>query len=153
MKTTQRIICVGNRFRPEDSAGPMVYDHLVKGKLPEDVAVIDGGLAGLNLLRFIEGAERVVFVDAVTGFRTPRGVIILDMGNAAKNTDTTYGHGSGLAYLLRIFPKIHEGKLPEILVVGIESGTDPDNIAQAAQISLEIISSGKTSSIHCPCGT
>lgn len=153
MKTTQRIICIGNRFRPEDSAGPMVYDYLVKGKLPENVAVIDGGLAGLNLLRFMEGAERVVFVDAVTGFRASGGVIILDAGNAAKNTDSTYGHGSGLAYLLRMFPKMHEGKFPEIFVVGIEGGADPDKITQAAEISLEIMSSGKTNSIHCPCGT
>ena len=37
----KRIICVGNRYRPEDSAGPMVYDQLVNDKLPKDIEVID----------------------------------------------------------------------------------------------------------------
>ena len=37
----KRIICVGNRYRPEDSAGPMVYDQLVSDRLPKDIEVIE----------------------------------------------------------------------------------------------------------------
>lgn len=140
MNIKKRIICVGNRYRPEDSAGPMVYDQLVNDKLPKDIEVIDGGLAGLNLLRLIHGADRVVFVDAVNGFRPSGGVMVLDAEDASKNSDTTFGHNAGLAYCLRVLPEVHNGKLPDIFVVGIEGATDPDKILNAAEISLKIAS-------------
>jgi hydrogenase maturation protease len=138
----KRIICVGNRYRPEDSAGPMVYDLLVSDRLPRDIEVIDGGLAGLNLLRFIHGADRVVFIDAVNGFRPSGGVIVLDAEDASRNADTIFGHSAGIAYCLRVLPEVHDGKLPEIFIVGIEGTTDPDKILKAAEMSLKIASQG-----------
>lgn len=142
MNTKKRIVCVGNRYRPEDSAGPMVYDQLLSNRLSGDIEVIDGGLAGLNLLRFIHGADRVVFVDAVNGFSPSGGVIILDAENASRHADTIFGHSAGLAYCLRVLPEVHDGKIPEIFVVGIEGATDPDKILKAAKISLNIANQG-----------
>lgn len=138
----KRIICVGNRYRPEDSAGPMVYDLLVSNRLPGDIEVIDGGLAGLNLLRFIHGADRVVFIDAVNGFRPSGGVIVLNAEDASRHADTIFGHSAGLAYCLRVLPEVHDDKLPEIFVVGIEGATDPDKILKAAEMSLKIANQG-----------
>jgi len=134
----KRIICVGNRYRPEDSAGPMVYDQLVSDRLSGDIEVIDGGLAGLNLLRFMHGADRVVFIDAVNGFRPFGGVILLDAQDASRHADTIFGHNAGLAYFLRVLPEVHDGKLPEIFVVGIEGTPDSDKILKAAEVSLKI---------------
>jgi len=142
MMQKKRIICVGNRYRPEDSAGPMVYDQLVSDRLPRDIEVIDGGLAGLNLLRFLHGADRVVFIDAVNGFRPFGGVIVLNAKDASRYSDTIFGHSAGIAYCLRVLPEIHDGKLPEIFVVGIEGTTDPDKILKAAEISLKIANQG-----------
>jgi hydrogenase maturation protease len=143
MDIKKRIICVGNRYRPEDSAGPLVYDQLMSGRLPGDIDVIDGGLAGLNLLRFMNGVDRVVFIDAVNGFGRPSGdVIILDVEDASRHADTIFGHGAGLSYFLRVLPEVHDGKLPEIFVVGIEGITDPDNILKAAKMSLKIATQG-----------
>jgi hydrogenase maturation protease len=142
MNTKKRIVCVGNRYRPEDSAGPMVYDQLVSDRLPRDIEVIDGGLAGLNLLRFMHGADRVVFIDAVNGFRPSGGVIVLDAKDASRHADTIFGHSAGLAYFLRVLPEVHNGKIPEIFVVGIEGITDPDKILKAAEMSLKIATHG-----------
>ena len=138
----KRIICVGNRYRSDDSAGPMVYDQLISDGLPEDIEVIDGGLAGLNLLRFIHGADRVVFIDAVNGFKPSGGVIVLDAKDASQHTDAIFGHNAGLSYCLRVLPEVHDGNLPEIFVVGIEGTTDPDKILKAAEMSLKIASQG-----------
>jgi hydrogenase maturation protease len=138
----KRIVCVGNRFRPEDSAGPMVYDQLVSNRLPKDIEVIDGGLAGLNLLRFVHGTDRVVFIDAVNGFRPSGGVIVLEADDASRHADTIFGHCAGLSYCLRVLPDVHEGKLPEIFVVGIEGAADPDKILKAAEMSLKIAAHG-----------
>jgi hydrogenase maturation protease len=144
MDPKKRIICVGNRYRPEDSAGPMVYDQLVTGKLSGDIDVIDGGLAGLNLLRFMNGVDRVVFIDAVSGFRPSGGVIILDTEDASRHADTIFGHGAGLSYFLRVLPEVHDGKLPEIFVVGIEGTPDSDKILEAAEVSLKIAVRGES---------
>jgi hydrogenase maturation protease len=120
----------------------MVYDQLVSNRLPRDIEVIDGGLAGLNLLRFIHGADRVVFIDAVNGFRPSGGVIVLNAKEASINADTIFGHSAGIAYCLRVLPEVHGGKLPEIFVVGIEGTTDPDKLLRAAEMSLKIATQG-----------
>ena len=139
----KRIICVGNRYRSDDSAGPMVYDQLISDGLPEDIEVIDGGLAGLNLLRFIHGADRVVFIDAVNGFKPSGGVIVLDAKDASQHTDAIFGHNAGLSYCLRVLPEIHDGKLPEIFVVGIEGAPSSDKILKAAEVSLKVATLGE----------
>jgi Ni,Fe-hydrogenase maturation factor len=46
-----RIVCIGNRYVHGDDLGPRVYDQLTARALLNDVQVIDGGVAGLNLLR------------------------------------------------------------------------------------------------------
>jgi len=142
MMQKKRIICVGNRYRPDDSAGPLVYDQLVSNGLPEDIEVIDGGLAGLNLLRFTHGADRVVFIDAVNGFKPSGGVIVLDAKDASRHADAVFGHNAGLSYCLRVLPEVHDGKLPEIFVVGIEGTTNPEKILRAAEMGLKIASQG-----------
>lgn len=142
MTIDRRIICVGNRFRPEDSAGPMVYDHLLGGGIPKGVEVIDGGLGGLNLLRFFDGAVRVIIVDAVKGFGSSGGVVALTAQDAGRYADVRFGHNAGIAYCLRTLPDVHKGKPPEVFLVGIEGTATPDKIFKAADMSLEIAARG-----------
>jgi len=137
-----RIICVGNRFKPEDSAGPLVFDQLMSDKHPGNIELIDGGLAGLNLLRFMHGADRVVFIDAVNGFRPSGGVMVLDAERASRHADTVFGHSAGLSYFLRVLPEVHDARLPEVFVVGIEGTPDSDKILEAAKVSLKIATLG-----------
>jgi Ni,Fe-hydrogenase maturation factor len=151
----KRIICIGNRYAPQDAAGPRVYESLLQSALPPNVQVIDGGLAGLDLLRFVEGAERVVFVDQISGFRdqllglggqvsgikvADGGIFILEaaavVALAAKGR---YGHSAGLAYLLRVLPKACEGPVPHVKLVGIEGYPDQATIDRAATIALQIV--------------
>lgn len=138
----KRIICVGNRYLPEDAVGPRVFDLLAQRALPADVEAVDGGLAGIDLVRFVEGADRVVFVDRVVGFGRSHGVVVLEGDEAASAGGTRYGHGAGLTYLLRVLPELCDGKVPEILLVGV--GTDPDEgiLEEAAALSLMLASFG-----------
>ena len=131
---TKRIICVGNRYRREDAAGPLVYERLAAERLPPDIELVDGGLGGLNLLPLMEWAERVVIVDAVSGFRPAGGVVMLSAKEAGQWARTDYGHATGLAYLLRILPEIWEGQaVPEVCVVGIEGDAGPEGINEAVE--------------------
>jgi hydrogenase maturation protease len=133
-----RIICIGNRFIESDSAGPKVCDILLRLPLPDRVQVIDGGLAGLNLLRFLEGTELVIFVDTVMGFRSGPGIIVINTFNTLQ-IDSNYDHNTGIAYLLRIAPQVITGKLPEMVLIGIQGEPDASLCNRAARMCLEIV--------------
>ena len=135
---TARIICVGNRFVDGDDTGPQVYDRLSHMALPPDVDIVDGGLLGLNLLRFAEGADRLVFVDSVSGFGREGEVLVLDAMEAADGMAASYGHSCGLAYLLRVLPGVCEGRMPQVLLVGVEGSATEPMISRAADISIKL---------------
>jgi len=134
----RRIICIGNRYAAQDAAGPAVYDHLRRLQLPAGLELIDGGLAGLDLLRYLEDAELVVFVDSVSGFGAPNTVLILAEEEVAVLASSRYDHSAGLAYLLRILPEVCEGVLPQVRLIGIEGDPDQAAIGEAATLALKI---------------
>lgn len=138
----RRIICVGNRLVEEDAAGPAVYDFLSARPLPARVELIDGGLAGLDLLRFMTGTERVVFVDAVTGFLESAGVVVLSGDEAGARAGGSYGHDGGLAYLLNVLPRVMGDNMPGVLLVGIQGAVSPVLTARAARVSLDFATQG-----------
>ncbi len=132
------IVCVGNRFAEDDNIGPRVYDLLARRQMPEDVLLIDGGLMGLDLLRFVEGARRVIFVDALHGFAPPGRPVLLDRSAAVAGRPVDFGHNGGLAYLLRMIPAACERDIPEIALVGAEPPVAPEVVGQLAEMALSI---------------
>lgn len=140
MNTTapHRIICVGNPYFPGDDVGPRVYEYLRSIDLPAGVVVIDGGLRGIDLLAFLEGADRIVFVDSLHGFGKPGEVIILDRETVSSETEAEYGHSGGLAYLLKMLPVLSQHPPREVYVVGAEAILLETDTASIADASLKI---------------
>ena len=139
------IICIGNRFVAEDAAGLLVYDRLqAMQPLPAGIRLVEGGLAGLNLLPLLEQGGRVVFVDAVAGFGQPGEIILLDQLEILDSAEPSrFGHDAGLPYVLAVLPGVCEGELPEeIVLVGLEGECPPPIIEQAARMSLVIAAHG-----------
>lgn len=136
----KRIICIGNRYLTADAAGPRVYDYLAGRTLPGDIELVDGGIAGLNLLGLVEGAERVVFVDAVSGYAEQNRVVVLTPDQVPPS-DTVYDHAAGLPYLFSILPHVCD-RMPELYLVGVEGIPDNAAIAEAAAASIGIAVSG-----------
>ena len=139
------IICIGNRFVPEDAAGPAVFDKLQEIlPLPPGIEIIDGGMAGLNLLPLLEQGGRVVFVDAVKGFSGPGTIVLLDQKEIVRNLDAChFDHSAGLAYVLTVLPRVCDGDMPEeIVLVGLEGECTPPVIERAAGLSIAIADLG-----------
>ena len=134
----RRIVCIGNRYVAQDSAGPRVYDLLCRRPLPEGVEVIDGGIAGLGLLRLADGAERLVFVDAVLGMGTGETVAEIDAAQVEGLAQGTLDHAAGLPYLLRALPIACDGPVPEVKVVGVAGAADPKALEMAATLALRL---------------
>jgi hydrogenase maturation protease len=133
---TRRIICVGNRYVPEDAAGPQVYERLRGRALPPGVELVDGGLGGLDLLSLVEDAEQVVFVDAIAGDAPDGTVVVLDADEAAATAGPRYDHAAGLAYLLRALPAVCAGRVPRVQVVGLAG---PNGVDRAAALALQLV--------------
>jgi len=136
-----RIICVGSRFFAADAAGPRVHDRLSAQALPQGVELVDGGVAGLNLLHLVETAERVVFVDAVRGFAADGRVVVLDADEAAEAGGDVFDHGAGLGYLLRMLPVACDAP-PPVTVVGIEGPADDEAVREAAAVAVRVATAG-----------
>lgn len=126
-----RIICLGNRLVPDDSAGPRVHDLLATQPLAAGVELIDGGTAGLSLSRWLDDAGTVVFVDGVAGFGAPGEVLVLP-GDEVAALATDLGHGVGLPEVLRLLPVTCDGPPPSVWLVGLESPADDSAVRRAA---------------------
>lgn len=137
-----RIICVGNRLAPGDDLGPRVHDLLSEMELPEGVEVMDGGLGGLDLAGFVEGADRVIFVDAVIDCAEPGEVAVLDPLEELKDADPGYGHSNGLAYMMKVLPSLVEGEPPPVRLVGAASPCDDTMVARLAGTCLALAADG-----------
>jgi len=139
------IICIGNRFVAEDAAGPLVFDRIRdRQSLPSHIHLVEGGLAGLNLLPHLESGGRVVFVDSMQGIAAPGTVTMLDWQEIIKMpVNPHFGHETGLAYLLSVLPNVCDGRLPEeIALVGLEGVCSDQMIETATTLSIAIAVNG-----------
>ena len=139
------VICIGNRYVAEDAAGLLVFDRLqTMCPLPEGIEIIEGGLAGLNLLPMLEQGGRVVFVDAVKGFGAAGGVVLLDQQELQESVSQPhFDHGAGLPYVLAVLPKVYEGELPEeIFLLGLEGECTIEMIERAARMTVAVATHG-----------
>jgi hydrogenase maturation protease len=108
-----RVIGVGNPLAGDDGVGIAVIEQLERAGLPAGVGIIDGGTGGLTLLTLMEGAVRVILVDA------------LEMGREA-------GAVAGFTYAAGLFAagpagfSLHQAGLGEVLALGAELGDLPE---------------------------
>jgi hydrogenase maturation protease len=139
------LICIGNRYVEEDSAGLRVFDCIQEMRpLPTGIELVEGGLAGLNLLPLLERGGRVVFVDAVKGFTDNGEIVVLSQREILQAAGRfRFGHEAGLPYLLAVLPKVCDGDLPEdIVLLGLEGRCGQETIEKAAKVGIAIAMHG-----------
>jgi hydrogenase maturation protease len=133
-----RIICIGNRYVQGDEFGARVYVQLLERVLPDYVQVIDGGIAGLNLLMFFDGCERLVFVDSLAGDNSLGDVHVLEEADLLMD-ETNYSHASGLGYLLEAALAIRDHSAPRIFLVGAGAQANQQAVATAADLCSRLV--------------
>ncbi len=75
------VVGIGNVLMGDEGAGVHALTALQRGySIAEnvDVRLIDGGTMGLDLLPFIEGADRLLLIDAVNAGKKPGELIIVE---------------------------------------------------------------------------
>lgn len=73
------VLGVGNLLLSDEGVGVQVIERLQERyALPEAVQVVDGGTLGLDLLYYLEGARRLLIIDAVETDGPPGAFIRLE---------------------------------------------------------------------------
>lgn len=117
-----RVIGIGAEDRGDDAAGLLVA-RLLRVASPPGVEVHESAGDAGGLLELVEGADRVVLVDAARGAGAPGTVEYLAQG-AALRSRVHSTHGLGLAEALGVATEL--GILPPVVRVYVVYGRDFD---------------------------
>lgn len=118
---TVTVLGLGNILLADEGVGVHVVRAFeARYSVPRHVEVVDGGAAGLDLIPFIEGREKVLMVDAVNFGRKPGFIGVLRNGDIpAGITEKASLHHLGLMDVLSIIRM--SGGLPgELRLIGIQ---------------------------------
>jgi len=120
MKT--RILCLGNELVRDDGVGIRVGRILASLDLPDDVRVEFTPQLGFDLLEAVQGAERLILVDAMHTGRSPGTCITLE-GTAIERyaAGAAVSHTVGIAELIEVAQRLAPEREPaSIVFVGVE---------------------------------
>jgi hydrogenase maturation protease len=109
------ILGVGNELYRDDGVGVVVARALAADHLPPEVTVVEGHVGGINLLFEMEGASRVILIDAVQMDLAPGTVRVfrpdevstIQLQNMASLHQVGLGHVLELGRLLGLTDHIH----------------------------------------------
>lgn len=121
MQPETLILGLGNPLRGDDGIGPRVVGELIRCGLPHRVTALDGGTGGLDLLRVLEGRERVVIVDAADVGQEP-GQFVRFRPHQARLVGAEDGfslHEAGLSEVLALAGALGQ-TLPDLVVFGVQ---------------------------------
>ena len=121
------VIGLGNPLMGDDGFGLAVLAELrERWRMPGDVELVDGGTWGIRLLPLLDGAERVLFLDAVDRGAAPGTPFVLE------------GDELPRALCHKLSP--HQIDLREVLALASFRGSMPQDVvavgAQPADVQL-----------------
>jgi hydrogenase maturation protease len=114
------VIGVGNELFRDEGVGVVVAREFAAAGAPEGVRVVEGAVGGLNLLFDMEGAARVVIIDAVDMGQPPGTVRVFTPEEVEMEGLPVVAslHQVGLSDVLELGPLV--GVRPEVHIVGIQ---------------------------------
>lgn len=120
MKKPILVVGVGNSIMTDDGVGVHAIRELEKTELPDEVELFDGGTLGIDLMPFLEGREKLIFIDSVKGGNKPGTLYKFHPDDlnyeAAPKTSV---HQIGLIESLQMISLI--GKSPgRVIIFGVE---------------------------------
>jgi hydrogenase maturation protease len=129
------VIGVGNLLLRDEGVGIHAVQELQKRTLPPGVEVIDGGVAGIRLLDFFSGAQKLLLIDAAE--------MGLEPGSVVRFTPEDVRFQSGALKL-----STHDVALPEVLALArtlnqcpseiIIFGIQPEEISWGTELTPEV---------------
>ena len=114
------VIGIGNLLLMDEGIGVHTINELEKHDLPGSIEIYDGGTGGFKLIDLMQGAARVIFIDAVDTGKAPGSVTIF----SAEEVHSLYNkkkyslHDTDLMEIIKMAEML--GNPPMIEIVGIQ---------------------------------
>lgn len=122
---TQSVVLLGlgNILHSDDGVGPQAIERLrADPRVPDGVALIEGGTLGLELLTHIWDAVCLIVLDAVDVGLTPGEIIRVSGEELQSLPGKGNVHQLGLGDLL-VAMRILARKPPEVILLGVQPAT------------------------------
>ena len=124
------VLGVGNILLSDEGFGVRVVEALSKRfHFPESVDVLDGGTLGIELMRFLDGAQRLILIDAIHGSEPGSFRIIQGDDVRLYFQEKVSLHEMGIQEVLASLV-VMEKPIAEIVVIGV--------VPQSLEISLDL---------------
>ncbi|MBI4674182.1 MAG: HyaD/HybD family hydrogenase maturation endopeptidase [Chloroflexi bacterium] len=133
------VLGLGNILLQDEGVGVRVVEMLqAEYEFPSDVVIVDGGTLGLELLAYVENAERVVIVDAVEMNRTPGALVRLENSAIpAFITQKLSPHQVGLQDMLALAQL--RGQMPrQVVLWGIQGASFDVSLELSPVIAAQV---------------
>ncbi len=128
------ILGIGNILLKDEGVGVHIVNKLKEMPLPDNVEVLDGGTAGLDLTDFIANRKKVIVIDAVKTGEKPGTIYRLTEKNLdIKPKAIMSFHEIDFLDALHM-SEVMGDKPEEIVVIGVE----PKDMSDGIELSLEI---------------
>lgn len=140
------VLGVGNVLMRDEALGVRAVEELGRRfRFPDNVELIDGGTAGIELLSYIRDRDHLIIIDAVKSGNPPGTVVRIEGRDVPAKFETKISpHQLGISDLLAT--ATISGKLPEKMVLfGIEPKTVElglglsDEVKAALERLIEIV--------------
>lgn len=130
-KITVTVLGVGNILLQDEGFGVRVIEQMTRRfSFPSYVQVLDGGTLGMELMRFIDGSEKMILIDAVAGGKPP-GTMYEFKNEQVKAyfKEKVSAHELGIQDVLAVLD-ILDKSIGEMVVLGVQ----PESL----DVSLEL---------------
>lgn len=116
------ILCCGNPLAADDGFGISVFEELKKKELPENAQLICAGTAGLDLLFYIDGVDKVVIIDAIRSGREIGTIQRFTRDDIPEPNLVRFSlHELGLVDVIKAGDMAMQTSMPkDIVIIGVE---------------------------------
>lgn len=125
------ILGIGNLLMGDEGVGihaiKLLEGHY-RDRLPEGVRLLDGGVAGFHLLGEMEGADRIVIIDATMDGKQPGTIERIRPRFSSDYPRTLSAHDIGLKDLLDVM-YISQKKNPDVTLFTVSVAFLPESLS------------------------
>lgn len=128
------VMGVGNILLSDEGLGVRFLDELAKSALPDNVEILEGGTAGLELVHLVQDIDFLIIVDALNANAEPGALFRFQPGDLQimpEQYEVSF-HQIGIIEVLTMANVL--GKAPQTLIFGIQ----PKSLEWGLEISPEI---------------
>jgi hydrogenase maturation protease len=117
---THVVLGLGNTLHTDDGIGPQAIERLRSdARVPADVALIEGGTLGLELLTYIWDCSYLLVLDAVDVGQPPGTLVRMSSDEVQSLPGKGSVHQMGVADLI-VALRVLASRTPEIVLLGVQ---------------------------------